>query len=280
MIIIADSGSSKTNWIIAARGKVREKITTPGLNPNFSPPGHISAVVRDSIKPLLEEGIRPEIYFYGSGCSDEYLCGKVRKAIESITGKAHIEVHSDLLGAARALLGNKEGIACILGTGSNSCLYDGNKIISNIPPLGFILGDEGGGAYLGKRLLSDYLKGIMPAGVSQLFGEKYHTDKDIVIEKVYRGEFPSKYIGSFVVFLRDNISNSYCSKVVEEALGEFIRRNIIFYDSYDSLQISFTGSVAWYFEGILRKVLQAYRLNTGTIIKEPAAKIMQYHLSQ
>jgi len=280
MIIIADSGSTKTNWIIADKGKVREKITTPGLNPNFSPSGHISAIVRENIKPRLEKDSRPEIYFYGSGCSDEYLCGKVREAIESITGVAHIEVHSDLLGAARGLLGNKEGIACILGTGSNSCLYDGNKIIGNIPPLGFILGDEGGGAYLGKQLLSDYLKGIMPAGVSQLFGKKYHADKDIVIEKVYRGEFPNKYIASFVVFLRDNISNSYCSKLVEEAFGEFIRRNIKFYERYDSLHISFTGSIAWYFEDILRKVLQSYQLTTGKIIKEPAAKIMEYHLRQ
>lgn len=189
-----------------------------------------------------------------------------------------VEVNSDLLGAARALLGNTRGIACILGTGSNSCLYDGEKIISNIPPLGFILGDEGSGASLGKRLLADYLKGIMPGEVAKLFGKEFATDKEKVIKEVYRGEFPSKYIASFVVFLRENLQNEYCKKLLTDSFKDFIERNIMHYNGYREMKISFTGSIAWYFNEILLKVLKEYGLTAGEVIKEPAERLMDYHL--
>ncbi len=280
MIVIADSGSTNTNWIISENRSVIDKIKTVGLNPNFSSPDHISSVVKEKILPRVTDSEHMKIYFYGSGCSGTYLCDRAREAIRKIFNKAYIEINSDLLGAARALLGKDKGIASILGTGSNSCLYDGEKIIANIPPLGFILGDEGGGAYLGKRLLADYLKKIMPDDVSELFSDKYQTHKELVIEKVYRGEFPNKYIASFVVFLKDNISKPYCSELVEDAFSDFINRNIRFYEGYDSLTISFTGSIAWHFKDILRKVMTAYDLNLGEVIKEPAERIMEFHLRQ
>lgn len=280
MIIIADSGSSKTNWVISGGESGLQRINTTGLNPNFSSSSHISSVVEENILPASgkKEGIK--IFFYGSGCSDKLMCNKVKDAIKRVYTDAEIEVNTDLLGAARAVLGKNKGIACILGTGSNSCLYDGRSIVSNIPPLGFILGDEGSGAYLGKRLLSDYLKGIMPADVSGMFSEKYQTDKDLVIEKVYRGEFPNRYIASFVFFLRDNINKPYCHSLVEDAFSDFINRNVRFYDNYDKLKIGFTGSIAWHFEDILRKVLQSYGLQQGEIIREPIDKIMDYHISK
>lgn len=279
MIIIADSGSTKTNWIFADGGSVLGKVITAGLNPNFSSSEQISAVVRKKILPLTDTPDKLRIYFYGSGCSGTYLCNRAKEAIREIFSKADIEVNSDLLGAARALFGRNEGIACILGTGSNSCLYDGEKIIANIPPLGFILGDEGSGSYLGKLLLSDYLKGIMPYDVSNLFSNKYHTHKDMVIEKVYRGEFPNKYIASFVVFLKDNIKKPYCTGLVEDAFSDFINRNIKYYERYDMLNISFTGSIAWHFQDILKNVMQSNGLNTSDIIKEPSDKILEYHLT-
>ena len=280
MIVIADSGSTNTSWIISDNTSVIHSIKTEGLNPNFTSEDYISSLLKEKILPLTTSSEKMEIYFYGSGCSGTYLCDKTRKAIRKIFNKAYIEVNSDLLGAARALLGKDKGIASILGTGSNSCLYDGEKIIANIPPLGFILGDEGGGAYLGKRLLADYLKGIMPADVSELFGSKYHAHKDLVIEKVYRGEFPNKYIASFVVFLKDNIHKLYCSQLVEDAFSNFINRNIRYYEGYDKLTISFTGSIAWHFNDMLRKVMNSYNLKLGEVIKEPAKRIMEFHLSQ
>lgn len=278
MIIIADSGATKTNWLISDSGLVTERLQTTGLNPNFSSPGLIKSVLRKNIAPLLQAGQEAEIYFYGSGCSGEYLCSKVKTAIEEIFPGSYVEINGDLLGAARALLGKSPGIACILGTGSNSCLYDGTMIINNIPPLGFILGDEGSGASLGKRLLADYLKGIMPEEVAKLFGKKFATDKEKVIREVYRGEFPSKYIASFVVFLRDNMDNNYCEKLLTDSFKEFIERNIKHYDGYREMKISFTGSIAWYFKGILLKVMEEYGLTAGEIIKEPAERIMDYHL--
>ncbi|MDT8401101.1 MAG: ATPase [Bacteroidales bacterium] len=278
MIIIADSGATKTNWIISGEGEVKNRIQTTGLNPNFSSAHQIMSVIHENISPLAEPGQQHEIHFYGSGCSGDFLCNKVSKAISRIFPGSIVEVNGDLLGAARALLGNNMGIACILGTGSNSCLYDGEKIISNIPPLGFILGDEGSGASLGKQLLADYLKGIMPAEVAKLFGKEFATDKDKVIKEVYRGEFPSKYIASFVVFLRENLNKDYCKKLLIASFEDFIERNIMHYDGYKEMKISFTGSIAWYFKVILLKVLKEAGLKAGEVIKEPAERIMDYHL--
>ncbi len=280
MIVIADSGSTNTSWIISDKRSVIDSVKTEGLNPNFSSPDYISSVVKEKILPRVTDSEHLKIYFYGSGCSGSYMCDRARDAIRKIFTRAYIEINSDLLGAARALLGKNKGIASILGTGSNSCLYDGEKIITNIPPLGFILGDEGGGAHLGKRLLADYLKRIMPDDVSELFSNKYQAHKDLVIEKVYRGEFPNKYIASFVVFLKDNINKPYCSELVEDAFSDFINRNIRFYEGYDNLTISFTGSIAWHFKDILEKVMTSYDLNMGEVIKEPADRIMEFHLSQ
>jgi len=278
MIIIADSGSTKTNWIIYDKGVVNGRIQTTGLNPNFSSASRIMSVIGENISPMVQAGQYAEIYFYGSGCSGAYLRNKVSKTISKIFPGSVVEVNSDLLGAARALLGNTRGIACILGTGSNSCLYDGEKIISNIPPLGFILGDEGSGASLGKRLLADYLKGIMPGEVAKLFGKEFATDKEKVIKEVYRGEFPSKYIASFVVFLRENLQNEYCKKLLTDSFKDFIERNIMHYNGYREMKISFTGSIAWYFNEILLKVLKEYGLTAGEVIKEPAERLMDYHL--
>ena len=278
MVIIADSGSSKTNWIISDGKTDNIKINTEGLNPNFTDAKRIFSVVSKKVLPLAGDKTITSIFFYGSGCSDIRMCNSVKERIREVFPTAYIEVNSDLLGAARALLGNNSGIACILGTGSNSGLYNGKRITANIPPLGFILGDEGSGSYLGKRLLSDYLKGVMPTDISSLFGSKYKTDKDRVIEKVYRGEFPNKYIAGFVVFLKDNIEKKYCRELVKEAFSDFIRRNIKFYDGYDKLKISYTGSIAWHFRELLEEVMEINGLNTGEILREPSEQIMQYHL--
>jgi N-acetylglucosamine kinase-like BadF-type ATPase len=280
MIIIADSGATKTNWLISDRGIVTERVQTTGLNPNFSSPGQIKAIIIEKLLPLLQPGQQAEIYFYGSGCSGDFLCNKVRRAISEVFQGSYVEISGDLLGAARALLGKSRGIACILGTGSNSCLYDGNRIISNIPPLGFILGDEGSGASLGKRLLADYLKGIMPEEVVKLFGKEFATDREKVIKEVYRGEFPSKYIASFVVFLKENIEIPYCSTLVRDAFSDFITRNVRYYEGYEKMKISFTGSIAWYFRDILESVMNEHGLLTGEILKEPSERIMEYHLQE
>lgn len=280
MLIIADSGSTKTTWLLSQKGRNHVSIRTEGLNPNFTSTKLFRKIVSDNILAATGNIKDIEIFFYGAGCSGTESVEMVSSALKEIFPSSTCEVGSDLLGAARGLFGDKKGIACILGTGSNSGLYNGNILSSNIPPLGFILGDEGSGSYMGKRLLSDYLKGIMPSEISELFTEKYHTDRNDVISNVYRGEFPGKYIASFVRFIRENISHPYFSSMVEDAFSIFIERNIRFYKDYDKQQISFTGSVAWHFRDQLIEVLNKHELNFGETIQDPAERILEFHLKK
>ena len=165
-----------------------------------------------------------KIYFYGAGCGSEGECQLVNDAISSVIPASIVEVNSDLLGAARALCFNEPGIVCILGTGSNSCYYDGDKIVRNIPPLGFILGDEGSAAVMGKKLVADYLKNIMPEHLRRLFGKEYSITIAGVLNMVYRNEFPNRYLSGFAPFLSKNIGDSYCEKLVVSDFQDFIRR--------------------------------------------------------
>jgi len=280
MVIIADSGSTKTTWITCDSNHIINKITTPGLNPNFATDIFFRNTIIDYLLPAVSIGDRHRIFFYGSGVADEFTVGKVKNAISSVFPDAIIEVGSDLKGAARALFGDEKGIACIIGTGSNSCLCDDGEIIHNIPPLGFILGDEGSGAYFGKMLLADYLRGIMPVEIATKFTEEYNTDKQAVTSRVYRGEFPSRYVAGFVSFIAGNLDSPYLSGMVRNGFRIFLERNVLHYDDSKQLKISFTGSVAWYFGEILLEILQEKNLKPGDIIRDPADRILEYHLNK
>ncbi len=183
-----------------------------------------------------------------------------------------------MLGAARSLCGNHSGIACILGTGSNSCFYDGEKIVSNVSPLGFILGDEGSGASLGKKLLSDILKNQLPKEIKDDFFSDYQQTPAEILENVYRRPFPNRYLAQFTVFLVKHISNPLISDLVESSFDEFISRNVIQYRDYKSNKVFFTGSVAYYFRNSLEKVIQKWNLDLGTIIQSPMEGLIDYHL--
>lgn len=280
MVIIADSGSTKTTWIICDKNHVINKISTTGLNPNFASDEFFRNTVSEHLLPLVYNDEQVKIFFYGSGVADDFTSLKVSKAISSVFRYADVEVGSDLKGAARALFGNEKGIACIIGTGSNSCLCDMGEIIHNIPPLGFILGDEGSGAYLGKMLLSDYLKGIMPIEIATRFTEQYHTDKQSVTSRVYRGEFPSKYVAGFVSFIAENIDSQYLAGMVRNGFRIFLERNVLHYEGCKDREISFTGSVAWYFREILVEILHEKNLRPGLIIRDPADRILEYHINK
>ncbi|MEZ5000031.1 MAG: ATPase [Bacteroidales bacterium] len=212
--------------------------------------------------------------------SDRTTAETVTAALSEVFPGASVSVGSDLLGSVRALFGDEKGIACIIGTGSNSCLCDRGNIVRNIPPLGFILGDEGSGAYLGKMLLSDYLKGIMPELISESFRERYHTDKNDVISRVYRGEFPSRYVAGFVTFISENLESAYLYEMVLNGFRLFLQRNVLHYEGYPSLRIAFTGSVAWYFREILIKAMGEFNLSPGDIVKDPADRILEYHIKK
>jgi N-acetylglucosamine kinase-like BadF-type ATPase len=275
MKIIADSGSTKTAWRLITDKKSIVAVESPGINPYYQGKEEILDSLKEYLLPHIKEEVR-EIYFYGAGCTGT-KGDLVREAISEVISASIIEVNSDLLGAARALCGNEPGIACILGTGSNSCYYNGEIIVRNIPPLGFILGDEGSGAVLGKKLVADYLKYVMPSSLRLQFEVDCDLTTSEVLNRVYRSEFPNRYLSGFTPFLSKNIRNSYCEKLVVSEFQEFIARNVLNYKESKDIPVSFTGSVAYYFESQLKMVLQSNGLTVGKIIQHPIDLLVDFH---
>lgn len=279
MILIADSGSTKTSWYYSKGKNHSEHILTGGINPFFRTTGNIIGELEKDLIPKIDSTIS-EIYFYGAGIINEEKGDVVKLALQQLFPSSKIEVQSDLLAAARATFGEKKGIACILGTGSNSCLYDGENIVEHIPPLGFILGDEGSGAVLGRKLASDYLKGIMPEFLTRKFQKEFSLSYADFLENVYKREKPNKFLAQFVPFLYENINENYCSQLVENSFDEFIQRNVKQYTNYYTFEISFVGSVAYYFEKQLKLVINNNGIKLGTILKEPLEGLAQFHTNK
>ena len=279
MILLADSGSTKTSWYFSKGRNHSEYISTGGINPFFRTTENIIEELEKDLVPKIGSNIL-EIHFYGAGIINEEKGEVVKLALQKVFPLAQIEVQSDLLAAARATCKNEKGIACILGTGSNSCLYDGEKIVEHIPPLGFILGDEGSGAILGRKLVSDYLKGIIPEFLGLKFQKKFKLNYSGFLESVYQKEKPNKFLAQFVPFLYENINEKYCRKLVENSFDEFIQRNIKQYTNFNEQEINFIGSVAYYFGEQLKLVLNNNKIKLGTILKEPLEGLAQYHLNK
>lgn len=274
-ILIADSGSTKTAWIYL-NAAYKEQFLTGGANPFFRNTGDL----RDEWKlsPLNQlKGNVAEIHFYAAGVVNAERGSVIEKALRYFFPEATIEVESDLLAAARATLGRESGIACILGTGSNSCRYDGKSIIEHVSPLGFILGDEGSGAVLGRHLLGDYLKNIMPAELRDLFNKEYSMSYVEILNRVYRQEKPNMFLAQFAPFLKKYISYTYCEKLVSNSFSSFIERNVMQYKDFKNQPISFAGSVAFYFEEQLQKELLTKNLLHCKIVKEPIEGLINFH---
>jgi N-acetylglucosamine kinase-like BadF-type ATPase len=276
MILIADSGSTKTTWCFISPENKTEIVSTGGINPYFRTTADIIEELKTGLVPKINGSVE-NIYFYGAGIVDD-KAGKVAKmALEELFPSAKPEIQSDLLAAARSTLQNKKGIACILGTGSNSCLYDGQKIIDHVPPLGFILGDEGGGVTLGKKILADFLRGIMPGDLVEKFRQKFPFQYAEYLRKVYKEERPNKFLASLVPFITENIQNDYCKRLVENSFREFLARNVFQYSGYREQPVCFVGSIAFYFADILKEVMQDEGLNPGLILKGPMAGLIKFH---
>jgi N-acetylmuramic acid 6-phosphate etherase len=279
MKLIVESGSTKTKWCAVSGSDETEIISTIGLNPNFVSQETLSEVLSAEVLPAMKNPPVEEVWFYGAGCSGETMEKKVGDAIRSVLPAAEIHVFSDLAGAARGLLGSNKGFICMLGTGSNSGYYDGENIAINIPPLGFILGDEGSGASLGKKLIADFLRGMMPHPLSNEFREKYGAEKDDIVSHVYRGIFPSRFIGGFVQFLKDHISDPYCKNLIKTSFNEFVQRNLKLYKMSGKTEIAVTGSVAWHFREILEEVFNENDLAISRITRGPIEDLIRYHKS-
>lgn len=277
MILIADSGSTKTDWAAVEEGKIISRIQTKGMNPFFQTEEEMTTELENVLLPQLEQKLVTSAYFYGAGCTVEKspIVAEVLRRTLKIT--QNVEVHSDMLGAARGLCGRDYGIVCILGTGSNSCLYDGQGLIANVSPLGFILGDEGSGAVLGKLLVGDLLKNQLGEDLKEKFLKQYNLTPSEIIDRVYRKPFPNRFLASLSPFIAENIHIPAIRKLVKDSFLAFLRRNVMQYDKHQIYKVNFIGSIAYYYKEILTEAVEECALHMGKIMRAPMEGLIEYH---
>ena len=276
MNLIADSGSTNTHWCLVQGGKVVNEIVTDGINPFYQTDMEIIALLDDQLIPKLDKIDIDSIYFYGAGCSYPEKKILVSRALVRFFGNSMIEIQSDLLGAARSLFQHEKGIACILGTGSNSCYYDGKVIEQNVSPLGFIIGDEGSGAVLGKLFIADCLKNQRPVELKEKFLTSYELTPEIILENVYKKPFPNRFLAQFTPFLLENIEEPSIFNLVYDSFDAFLVRNVMQYPLEDLL-VGCVGSIAWYFRDTLEIVASERRIVISDIVQNPMNGLVKYH---
>jgi len=281
-MLIADSGSTKTDWRLAGTDGRVQQFQTEGYNPYHMDAAQITTSLYASLVSQLSAVSDPprQIFFYGSGCANEEKCGQLRQALSVVYPQAKIEVHSDLLGAARALCNRSAGIAAILGTGSNSCYYDGHMIADSRPSLGYALGDEGSGAHIGKQVLRAYLYGDLPAAISERFRQRFQLDRAGALEQLYRKPFPNRFLASFSKFVFQNRDDAFLAELVLNSFRAFFDAHICRYAQHRSVQMHCTGSVGFYFSNFLRQVAEEKNVSLGTVTESPAAGLLLYHLGE
>jgi N-acetylglucosamine kinase-like BadF-type ATPase len=275
-ILIADSGSSKTEWCLVY-GKKKKTIITQGMSPYFLSGDEIKKIILEKVFPKVKDTLPQKIFFYGTGCSNPENIKIVKTAFKSIFKTAAISVDHDLMGAAKALCGNKKGVACILGTGSNSCYYNGKKIVKNSPGLGFILGDEGSGAYLGKKVIQYYLYKTFDEDLMDRFNAKYNTNADEILNEVYKKPLPNKYLANFAMFLAENRGHFMIENIIEDSFNDFFFNHIYKYRESWSMPINFTGSIAYGFKDVLKVMCNSYELKLGKVLKRPMDGLIKFH---
>lgn len=278
MILIADSGSTKTDWLLVHHTN-NTFITTSGINAYYMSSEMILGMLRKELQPLVPSDQIENIYFYGSGCSTQSKCQKIRSILRELFTKATIEVNHDMLAAARSLCSNKPGIACILGTGSNSCVYDGTKITRQMVSLGYFFGDEGSGTHMGKLLITDYLRGEMPTRISEKLNSEFNLSLEFVLDNVYNQGSPNKFLASFAPFIQQNAQDVYMRQLIAQSFNEFLKVGIMKFTGYEKLKASFVGSIAFHFQDILTEVALTKGINIDKIQKSVIEGLRDYHLS-
>ena len=276
MLLIADGGSTKVDWCLIDQGKIVTRIYTSGANPFFRNLEDISQELNLKLVPKLQSQAVEAVYFYGAGCAFPHKNQIIKDAIADNIDTDKIEINSDLLGAAIGLCNNKPGIACILGTGSNSCFYDGRNIVKNIAPLGFILGDEGSGAVLGRMFVGSCLKNQFSKDIREQFLAHINMDVSQLLDRVYKQPLANQFLASLAPFIQGNIHESSVYNLVYQAFIDFFRKNVMQYD-YKEYPVFFTGSVAYYFKDILSEVAASLNIHIEKIEQSPMNGLIQYH---
>lgn len=274
--LIADSGSSKTEWCLIS-GETKKSFLTQGLSPYFLSAEQIEYIIENELCPKLKKAEPDEVFFYGTGCSNTDNIRLVKKAINKVFAGAVVTVNHDLMAAARALCGNEKGVACILGTGSNSCYFNGKKIIKNSPGLGYVLGDEGSGAYLGKKVVQYFLYNTFDADLMDRFKAKFNTNSSEILSAVYKKPLPNRYLASFAIFLAENRGHYMIENIIEDGFNDFFFNHIYKYRESWTLPIHFTGSIAFGFKDVLKEMCNTYELQLGKVLKRPMDGLIKYH---
>lgn len=275
MKLIAESGSTRTEWALIDGDYVVEHLFTEGINPFFQSRREISRSVRLGLPATFFKKKLEQVFYYGAGCTTAERKGIISASLVA-QFKTPIEVESDLLAAARGLLKNEAGIACIMGTGSNSCFYDGERIVRNVRSLGYILGDEGSGALMGKMFLADCLKDLAPAELIEAFYDKFRISADDALESVYGRPFPNRFLSTFSYFLIEHLNNDYVYNLVYQNLKNFFERNVCQYD-YQNYPIRFVGSVAYNYSFVLHEVAKEFGIDIDRIEETHMVGLIEYH---
>jgi N-acetylglucosamine kinase-like BadF-type ATPase len=275
-ILIADSGATKTEWKLIA-AKASPSIFTKGISPYHMTQMEIIALLRAELPANLFKKDIEQIFYYGTGCLTKEKASIVKKSLAAIFPEAAIQVTHDLMGAAIAVSGNQKGIACILGTGSNSCYYNGKRIVSNSPGLGYVLGDEGSGAYLGRKLVQHYLYRMLDDELTNAFNRTFKTSKDEILHKVYREPYANRYLAGFTTFLSAHRGHFMIENIIEDGLRDFFEIHVNSYPHRFDQPIHFVGSIAYYFKDKIAELCADYGLTMGTVLKQPMSGLVAFH---
>ena len=274
--LIADSGATKAEWCLID-GSRKKILYTQGISPYFLNTEQIHSLLLKELCPFLKKSRIDVVYYYGTGCANPGNARIVKKALQKTFPDSEVQVTHDLMAAARSLCGDDKGIPCILGTGSNSCYYNGKKIIKNSPGLGYILGDEGSGAYLGKKVLQYYLYRTFDDDLKQKFDARYRTDTVQILESVYKRPLPNRYLAGFTIFLAENRGHYMIENIIEDGLNDFFFNHLTKYKETSLLPVSFVGGVAYGFKDVLQQLCVAYEMQLGRVLKNPMEGLIEYH---
>src|SRR5579875_2004793 len=274
--LIADSGATKAEWCLVNNGK-KKKIFTQGISPYFLNINEIAELVQKELVSKTKNIFIENIYYYGTGCASPDNARIVKKALLQVFPDAHVNVNTDLMAAARAVCGHEKGIACILGTGSNSCYYNGKNIVKNSPGLGYVLGDEGSGAYLGKKVLQYYLYNTFDEDLRARFDAQYVTTPVEILENVYKQPMPNRYLATFALFLAGNRGHYMIENIIEDGLNDFFFNHLCKYREVWKLPVNFVGSVAYGFKDVLQTLCHSYEFELGKVLKNPMQGLVEYH---
>ena len=276
-VLLADSGATKCEWCLIDKGRKKKTVFTQGISPYFLNVQQITELITLELLPALKKADVSEVFYYGTGLSNPNNVIILKKALKKAFPTAKIKADHDMMAAARALCGREKGIACILGTGSNCCYFDGKKIVKNTPGLGYALGDEGSGAYLGKKVIQYYLYDTFDEDLRYKFNAAFKTSRTEILENVYKKPLPNRYLAGFVSFLADNRGHYMVENILEDGLNDFFFQHLCKYNESWKYPIHFVGGVSYGFRDVLKELCQSYEFELGRVLKNPMEGLIEYH---